>query len=398
MRIVDVVKPMSRVPGRIHALYFADQESCGLDPRLTRCALKLASVCELTLGTWGGETQPGLMAEVHRSRLRVQQFQFYFHPFRKRRDAIRSIRECSRVFDAERIDVVHCQCYRHLLLCKLASFFSSHKPALVFTDHNSGGRRGMRILLRLGLLVAIRPQVIDLDNYLSRVPFLRRKAVWISNPVDTLFFRSIERPPRFPKTISLIYPARLTNGKGHHDLLEICSRLSRKGMTFQLVLAGDGPARQSLEDMVDRLGLREIVHFAGQLKRDHLLSELFKADIGVFPSLFEMLPCAVLEMMATGLPVVAYAAGGIPLVIRQGETGFVAPIGAKVCFEEYLTALMTSPSLAREIGRRAASEARSRFDIAVITRRIAQLYQTAAENSSREPLRDVRPSTEGGAR
>jgi glycosyltransferase involved in cell wall biosynthesis len=234
------------------------------------------------------------------------------------------------------------------------------------------------------MLAALRPHVVDLDNYLARIPVLRRKTVWISNPVDTSFFwRPIERPPEFSNPISLIFPARLTSDKGHGDLLEICSRLRRKGLRFRLVLAGDGPARQSLEDLVGRLDLGDVVHFAGQLSRDELLGKLLAADIGVYSSPYEMLPCAVIEMMATALPVVAYAVGGIPLIIRHGKTGFVAPIGSKENFEQYLTALMTTPPLARQIGRQAASDARSRFDAAVITRQIAQLYRSVDKSSGR---------------
>jgi glycosyltransferase involved in cell wall biosynthesis len=86
-------------------------------------------------------------------------------------------------------------------------------------------------------------------------------------------------------------------------------------------------------------------------------------------------------MLATALPVVAYAAGGIPLIIRHGKTGFVAPIGSKEDFEQYLMVLMTNPPLARQIGREAACDARSRFDIAVVTLQIARLYQRSARVS-----------------
>jgi glycosyltransferase involved in cell wall biosynthesis len=154
-------------------------------------------------------------------------------------------------------------------------------------------------------------------------------------------------------------------------------------MRFRLVLAGDGPARQSLENLVSRLDLRDVVHFAGHLTRDDLLRELLAADIGVFPSSHEMLPCAVLEMMATALPVVAYAAGGTPLIIRHGDTGLVAQIGSSEDFEQYLTALMNNAHLARQIGRQAACDARSRFDTSVIQRQIAQLYQNIVDKGSR---------------
>ncbi len=362
----------------IRVLYIADYEGRGLDSRLTRCALKLASACDLVIGTWGGEVEPGLLAEVAESGVPARYFQFKFHPRQRPVEVTMSIREFRRVLDDERIDVVHCQCYRHLVLCRLASALSRRRPALVFTDHNSDGRKGIRVLSRIGVLAAIRPQIIDMDGFLLRVPFLRKKATWISNPVDTSVFHPVERPRQFSDPVSLVFPARLTGAKGHDVLLIVCSRLRQSGLRFRLVLAGDGPARQNLQDLAISLGIQKNVHFAGQLNREELLRELWSADIGVFPSPREMLPCAVLEMMATGLPVVAFAAGGIPRIIRHGHTGFVAPVGASGDFEQYLSALMVNPSLARKIGLQAATEARVRFDIAVVTREIAQLYRNLA--------------------
>lgn len=365
----------SHIGTESRVLYIADCWRYGLDPRLTRCAVKLASICNLILGTWGGELEPGLRAEVARRGIRVHEFRSTFHLSERPSAIVRSIRECRRLFDSEGIDVVHCQIYWHLILCKLASALSRRRPALVFTDHNSGGRKGMRVLSRIGVLAAIRPHIIDLDGFFSRVPFLRGKTTWISNPVDTSIFHAVKRSPEFSDPVALVFPARLTGAKGHDVLLTVCSRLKQSGFSFRLVLAGDGPARQNLQDLAISLGIQENVHFAGQLNREELLRELWSADIGVFPSPREMLPCAVLEMMATGLPVVAFAAGGIPRIIRHGHTGFVAPVGSSEEFEGYLSNLLANPSLAREMGLQAATDARQRFDIAVITREIAQLYR-----------------------
>ncbi len=364
--------------GDIRVLYLADYEGHGLDPRLTRCAIRLADVCHVVLGTWGGEVEAGLRVAVAGRGLRVHEFRSAFHPAKRPMEILRSIQECRRVLDSERIDVVHCQCYRHLVLCRIASTLSRRKAALVFTDHNSDGRRGLRVVLRLGVLAMTMPRIIDMDNYVSKVPFLRKRATWISNPVETAVFRAVERPREFSDPISLVFPARLTGSKGHDDLLKICSRLRHRDLRFKLVLAGDGPARQHLESVANTLNLGDAVHFAGQLSRDSLIRALWAADIGVFPSPLEMLPCAVLEMMATGLPVVAFGAGGIPCIIRHCQNGFVAPVGATEEFEEHLARLMTAPCLARQIGRQAATDVRSHFDVAVITREIAQLYRTCA--------------------
>jgi glycosyltransferase involved in cell wall biosynthesis len=365
---------------QIRVLFLGDLVGTGLDGRLCRTAVMLANLVDITLGTWGGEAEPGLIAEVNRSGIRVHNFRF---PIQMNGSPICSIREVAGMLDAEGIEVVHCQCYRHLVLCRLASALSRSKPEIVFTDHNPLGWRGIKAIPRLGLLGAMRPRVVDLSNHLSRIPILRRRAVWIPNGVDTSFFRGVDRPSKMSGVVSLIYPARLDPvQKRHSEFLGLCSVLKRRGYQFRLILAGDGPARKDLETLVSRLKLHDVVIFAGQLSRDQILRELLAADIGVFPSYSEMLPVAVLEMMATGLPVVAYAAGGTPLIIRHGETGFVAPIGAVDQFGEYLVGLMTNPTLARDIGRRAASDVKARFDVKVIAHELLGVYQGCALGSS----------------
>jgi glycosyltransferase involved in cell wall biosynthesis len=360
---------------QVRVLYLADLVGRGLDARFTQLALNLANFVDVCLGTWGGEAEAGVLAEVARSGRKVWTFRF---PFERSGRPIRCIREFAGALDAERIEVVHCQCYRHVVLCRLASALSHSKPAIVFTDHNPLAWRGMEAVPRLALLAAIRPRVIDLSNHLSRIPILRRKAAWIPNGVDTAFFRPPDRRS-LSGVPTLIYPARLEPiQKRHSEFLKLCSGLRQKGHQFRLVLAGDGPARKNLEDLAGELGLQDVVRFAGHLNRDQLLMELLTADIGVFPSHAEMLPYAVLEMMATALPVVAYAAGGIPLIIRHGDTGFLAPIGAEGEFERHLIRLLNNPGLAHEIGCRAASDVRARFDIAVVARRLAELYRACA--------------------
>src|ERR1035437_5854569 len=106
---------------QVRVLFLADLVGSGLDGRLSRTALKLATFVDVILGTWGGEAEPGVIAEVAHSGVRVHTFRF---PFERSEDPIRSVRELAGTLDAERIEVVHCQCYRHLVLCRFASALS----------------------------------------------------------------------------------------------------------------------------------------------------------------------------------------------------------------------------------------------------------------------------------
>lgn len=357
--------------GNMRVMFLGDLVGYGLDPRFTQLALRVARIVDVLLGTWGGEVELGLRAEVLRRGVKIKQFQF---PINRNFRFVGAARELSRVFEADRIDVVHCQCYRELLVCACASTLSERKPALVFTDHNSLGWRGIGVIPRLTALAVVQPHLIDIGNHFARIPFLRGSAVWIPNGVDTSYFKRTLHPIRRSGIVSLIYPARLERNKGHVDLLHVCSSMKRKGLRFRVVLAGRGPELEHLQKLAVSLDLAHVVQFAGHLSREELLKELLAADIGVFPSYAEMMPVAVLEMMAAALPVVAYQSGSIPRIIRHNDTGFIARCRSKSDFEHYVMALVKNIDLARTMGSRAASDARVRFDLSVVAQQIADFY------------------------
>src|SRR3989475_4046696 len=99
-----------------------------------------------------------------------------------------------------------------------------------------------------------------------------------------------------------------------------------KAMPATLVLIGDGPERDAAEHEADRLGLGEDVRFLGKV--DDVAELLRGSDLFLLPSETESFGLAALEAMACGVPVIASAVGGLPEVIAQGETGFLAPVGA----------------------------------------------------------------------
>src|SRR2546427_1421132 len=100
----------------------------------------------------------------------------------------------------------------------------------------------------------------------------------------------------------------------------------RKAMPAALVLVGDGPERDAAEQETDRLNLGDDVRFLGKV--DDVAELLRGSDLFLLPSETESFGLAALEAMACGVPVIASAVGGLPEVIAQGETGFLAPVGA----------------------------------------------------------------------
>lgn len=119
--------------------------------------------------------------------------------------------------------------------------------------------------------------------------------------------------------------ARLVPVKGIEDAIEATAQLRELEPPVHLVLVGDGPQRQALEELAEGLGVRDRVHFLG-LRRDvpYLLPLL---DLLVLPSRNEGMGRVIVEAQAAGLPVVATRVGGIPDLVADGRTGLLVPPG-----------------------------------------------------------------------
>ena len=90
-----------------------------------------------------------------------------------------------------------------------------------------------------------------------------------------------------------------------------------------LVIVGDGILRQPSELLAEELDIRPNIHFLGALAHDQVLELLRSADVFIHCSNQEGLPVAIMEAMGASLPVVAGRVGGVPELVREGETGFM---------------------------------------------------------------------------
>ncbi len=121
----------------------------------------------------------------------------------------------------------------------------------------------------------------------------------------------------------------------------------------RLSIAGQGPQRLQLEEMVNDLGISGQVTFTGSLDRK-AMSELYRSgDIFLNTSTTDNMPNAILEAMACGLPVVTTDAGGIPCIVKHGVTGLVVPVGDEDKVVGALLKVAREPESAREMAARA---------------------------------------------
>ncbi|MBP7009819.1 MAG: glycosyltransferase, partial [Kiritimatiellae bacterium] len=152
----------------------------------------------------------------------------------------------------------------------------------------------------------------------------------VPNGVDIERFRPAEMPTvRDGGTLVVVAVARLVEIKGLQHLIAALARIPADMRSqIRLRLCGTGPYEGELRRQVREAGLDEQVEFAGLIAYDEIPRQLRQSDVFVLPSLQEGLPLSLLEAMASGLPVVATAVGGIPGVVKDGVNGLLVPAAA----------------------------------------------------------------------
>jgi len=141
----------------------------------------------------------------------------------------------------------------------------------------------------------------------------------------------------------------------------------RKGGDLLLRWAERTKARNWMLHMVTRDAVQppcECVRiYNGMSPNDPELMELYRqADIFILPTLGDCYSLASMEAMATGLPVIVSAVGGIPDIIHEGETGFLVPPGDEEALAHRLEFLIANPELRKEMGDAARRDAEERYD------------------------------------
>ena len=171
------------------------------------------------------------------------------------------------------------------------------------------------------------------DDYKRRYPFRHwplsaiRHAVVIPNGVETAEFSPSSRPQE-RHGVRIGMASRLTSNKDFQTLIRAVSELKRSVPTrsIRLDIAGDGPTLPDLLSLVDRLGLNSEVVFVGHVQGSDLTAFYRKLDVYVQSTYGETASTAILQAMATGLPVVGSDVNGVNDLVQHGKTGLlVAP-------------------------------------------------------------------------
>jgi len=168
---------------------------------------------------------------------------------------------------------------------------------------------------------------------------------------------------------------RFTAIKRPLDLVRVLRALVDDDVDAVLAAAGDGEDRSAVEALAAELGVADRLRLVG-FRRD--VADWYSAfDAFLLVSQNEGTPVAAIEALAAGRPAVATDAGGTRTVVTDGESGFLAPIGATAELARHLATLARDPELARRLGARGAADVRARFSLERLANDLDAVYRRA---------------------
>jgi len=282
-------------------------------------------------------------------------------------------------------DVLHSHMVHANLMARVARLFVS-VPALVSTIHNinEGGRVRMAAYRLTNRLVDHMTIVSEAaaERFVSEDIVPRELLRVVPNGVDTDLFRNVPPGTReslrqslgIAREFAWLAIGRFEVAKDYPNMLRAFAGVRRRHPDAVLLLVGRGSLQAETEALVSEMGLPGAVRFLGVR---HDVPELLSAADGyVMSSAWEGMPIVLLEAAAGGLPIVATRVGGNHEVVRDGETGFLAPPRDH---EELTRAMLRLAELPgdqrRAMGARGAEHIQTHYGLGRVVDRWEALYR-----------------------
>lgn len=282
--------------------------------------------------------------------------------------------------DSTGADIIHAHGYKTDVYLWLA-LRSASKP-LVSTCHtwydNDLALRFYGMLDRMVLrsfagVVAVSD---DVRNRLLAAGVRQDRIRLIRNGIATDEFEAAgelraTRSPNQPLRIGLV--GRLSREKGIDLFLRAAAEIWKRHPGTSFAVAGDGPDRAALENLIHDLGLEGTAVLVG--RTDNMPAFYSSIDVLVSSSRNEGLPVAMLEAMASGLPLVATAVGAVPQIIENGRSGLLVNAGNIEDLAAAVCKLIDDPSLRAELGKGAQQRVRDEFSAGRMAAEYINLYE-----------------------
>jgi glycosyltransferase involved in cell wall biosynthesis len=296
-------------------------------------------------------------------------------------------------------DILHT--HLHVLRYAMPFLVWRKNVPVLHTVHNLAEREietGMRWMQRYALHHGVVPVAVAQEVALSvegmyGLPTCRV----ITNGIPTQSYASPQTPRKEWRAregfgqddILFVCVARFAPQKNHELLLKAFAEGPARDPRAHLVLVGEGVLREKLQEQTKSLGLANQVHFLGL--RTDIPDVLGAMDVFVLSSDWEGNPLSVMEAMASGLPIVSTAAGGVPDMFEHGKEGYVVPIGDAAALAHCMNTLLREGEAARSLGAAAGRRAKEKYDVSTMVRAYEEAYEQLIQQAARAKTAKVIP-------
>jgi glycogen synthase len=256
-----------------------------------------------------------------------------------------------------------------------------------YDPHNRGLQVAHRLLAPLTRWIWRRADrvvaVCESLGQLARVTYPDLPYSVVPNGVDLELFHPAPAPRQFPTSvIRCLAVARLIERKGLGDLIRALALLERG--RFQLDIVGGGADERALRDLAAANRVADEVRFLGPLPRAEVARRYREADLFTLPSSAEAFGNVFAEALASGLPIVSSAVGGIPDLVEHGTNGLLVKPGDIKGLAAAMRYLADDPELRMAMAERNRAKAEATLEWSHVTRRYLSTYEAI---QTRRPAR-----------
>jgi colanic acid/amylovoran biosynthesis glycosyltransferase len=188
--------------------------------------------------------------------------------------------------------------------------------------------------------------------------------------------------------------ASLSSKKGHVHLIDALALLAEGHPSIELDLVGDGPERDRIAGRARERGVAQRVRLHGARSSEDVRATLARARVFALPSVrlrsgrMEGIPVALMEAMASGVPVVASRLSGVPELVEDGVTGLLVPPGEPSALAAAMARILDDDALAAELTRSARERVERSFNLAGEAARLGDLFaESIARTGDRRQVR-----------
>lgn len=278
----------------------------------------------------------------------------------KSKNSIQNYFELKKIIQKEKPNLIHAQIWNPMASKYAFLIAKKHQIPLVITEHDPFKLNFLKNIYKK-LTLKIPQKIITVSKANQKLmallyPQISQKLITIHNGIEenktklTTQEKNHIRKNIFKantKSIIIFSAGTLHPRKGYKYLIQAIKKISNKYTQIKLVIAGDGPEKKDLENLIFNLNLNDKIILLGQ--RNDINQLMQSADVFVLPSIKEAFGLVILEAMQNNLPIIASKIGGIPEIIQSKNNGILTLTKDPQSLSQDIETLITNKGLRKKM-------------------------------------------------